>query len=131
MPTFGMQVAAFIKKTKLDGDVVLRKIVLDVGSSLIMKSPVDTGRFRANWLFGVGEPISGYDWNEKSPAASQERLVATLPEVRMGMVTYLTNNLPYALALEYGHSKQAPSGMVRVTIAEFQMYVAEAVASVK
>ena len=28
---------------------------------------------------------------------------------------YLTNKLPYAQALEYGHSQQAPSGMVRVS----------------
>ena len=28
---------------------------------------------------------------------------------------YLTNKLPYAQALEYGHSAQAPNGMVRVS----------------
>ena len=34
---------------------------------------------------------------------------------------YITNTVPYILALEYGSSPQArvPEGMVRVTIAEF------------
>jgi hypothetical protein len=37
------------------------------------------------------------------------------------------NNLPYGIALEYGHSKQAPSGMIRVTLARFQQIVDEAI----
>jgi hypothetical protein len=35
--------------------------------------------------------------------------------------------MPYALRLEYGWSKQAPAGMVRVTVAEFQAVVNAAV----
>ncbi len=37
------------------------------------------------------------------------------------------NNLPYAIALEYGHSDQAPGGMVRITQARFQQIVEEAI----
>jgi hypothetical protein len=37
------------------------------------------------------------------------------------------NNLPYAVPLEYGHSKQAPGGMVRITLARFQQIVDEAI----
>ncbi|WP_256203847.1 MULTISPECIES: hypothetical protein [unclassified Pseudomonas] len=37
------------------------------------------------------------------------------------------NNLPYAIPLEYGHSTQAPAGMVRVTLANFQHIVDEAI----
>ncbi|WP_429820275.1 hypothetical protein [Ensifer sp. B1-9] len=33
---------------------------------------------------------------------------------------FITNNLPYATALEAGHSKQAPIGMVAVTFAELE-----------
>lgn len=33
-------------------------------------------------------------------------------------VLWISNNLPYAVRLEYGWSKQAPSGMVRVTLLE-------------
>ncbi len=42
---------------------------------------------------------------------------------------YIMNNLPYARALEYGHSKQAPAGVVRITLAEVDSYVEAAVRS--
>ena len=38
------------------------------------------------------------------------------------------NSLPYIRPLEYeGHSKQAPAGMVRVSVTEFQTFVDNAV----
>jgi hypothetical protein len=46
-------------------------------------------------------------------------------------VHFLTNNLPYALRLEYGWSKnQAPAGMVGLAVAEFQSIVRDAAAEV-
>ena len=38
---------------------------------------------------------------------------------KAGDVFYITNNLPYAMAIEMGHSQQAPQGMVRTTAEEF------------
>jgi hypothetical protein len=43
-----------VEKTKADVNLVHRKVCLDLHKSLVMKSPVDTGRFRANWQVGVG-----------------------------------------------------------------------------
>ena len=44
-----------------------------------------------------------------------------------GQMAYIINNLPYAIPLEFGHSTQAPGGMVRVTVARFQRIVLEAI----
>lgn len=33
-------------------------------------------------------------------------------------VIYVSNSLPYIVPLEFGHSKQAPAGMVRTAIAD-------------
>jgi hypothetical protein len=41
---------------------------------------------------------------------------------------YITNNLPYAERLEYGWSGQAPSGMIRLSLAEFEQVLREEVA---
>jgi hypothetical protein len=43
-------------------------------------------------------------------------------------VIYLTNALPYARRLEYGWSKQAPSGMVRISAMRFAEAVRKAIA---
>ena len=37
----------------------------------------------------------------------------------IGDAIYITNNLPYAQVLENGHSQQAPTGMLAITVAEF------------
>jgi hypothetical protein len=40
---------------------------------------------------------------------------------RAGSVVYLTNNVPYIQKLEYdAHSRQAPNGMVRISVALFE-----------
>jgi hypothetical protein len=43
-----------------------------------------------------------------------------------GDIVFLVNNLPYGPRLERGWSKQAPSGMVGITVAEFQKAVSKA-----
>jgi hypothetical protein len=48
-----------------------------------------------------------------------------------GHTIYIVNNLPYANALENGHSKQAPSGMVKVTLQEFPGIVSAAAQEVR
>ncbi|NTX09022.1 hypothetical protein, partial [Myxococcus sp. CA040A] len=43
-----------------------------------------------------------------------------LEDSKLGDTVYVTNNLPYARRLEFGHSAQAPRGMVRVTVARLR-----------
>lgn len=40
-------------------------------------------------------------------------MTAGVQPLKLGDTAYLVNNLPYAVPLEYGHSSQAPAGMVR------------------
>jgi hypothetical protein len=130
--TFASDLAALVEKTKADVNLVHRKVCLDLHKSLVMKSPVDTGRFRANWQVGVGAINSATDSAvDKSGEAVVARAEGALQNVKVGGVIFLTNSLPYAQPLEYGHSKQAPGGMVRITVAEYEQYLANAVGSLK
>jgi hypothetical protein len=54
-----------------------------------------------------------------------------LPKDAAGKVHYITNNLPYAWRLEHGHSKQAPAGMVGLTVVEFAGIVDKAANDVR
>ncbi|VEB42983.1 Uncharacterised protein [Chromobacterium violaceum] len=40
----------------------------------------------------------------------------------VGVNAWLVNPMPYAVKLEYGWSKQAPAGMVRLTLAEISSH---------
>lgn len=112
---------------------VAQNSLMRVGGSIVLKSPVDTGRFRANWMSAYGGiDSSTTDTVSTSGAESIGRLDAKLNGLAVGQVFYFTNSLPYAQRLEYdAWSQQAPAGMVRLSVANWQSIVAEEVARVK
>jgi hypothetical protein len=86
------------------------------------------GRFRGNWQFSIDTPADGVlDQIDPSGNVSIAVLRTQVQSLTIGQTVYLVNNLPYAVPLEYGHSKQAPGGMVRITLAHFQQIVDEAI----
>ena len=86
------------------------------------------GRFRGNWQFSIGAPAEG-ELDQVDPAGgiTLAKLRLQVEQLTIGQTAYIVNNLPYAVPLEYGHSKQAPGGMVRITLARFQQIVDEAI----
>jgi len=88
------------------------------------------GRFRGNWQFSIDSPATE-ELDRIDPSGS-ETIAALLSQVQaltIGQTAYIVNNLIYAVPLEYGHSTQAPHGMVRVTLARFQEIVDKAVSA--
>lgn len=140
--SFALQLQKFAEKTKANTDTVVQKVTLDIAKSVIEKSPVGNpdlwrspappgyvgGRFRANWMFGVGQVnTTTTEDTDKDGGTTLNRLSAAIGATGAGGVTYISNSLPYAIPLEYGHSSQVPPhAMVRGTVAEFQQYVNQA-----
>lgn len=129
--SFSTDIQKFARKTGGDLEQVVRATCLQLSASIIERTPVDTGRARANWQASLGRPdLSVRDAEDKQGDA-------TLAKVRQevqnapGSVFFLANNLPYIRRLEYdAWSGQAPSGMVRVTVQEFEQSLAKAVRDV-
>jgi hypothetical protein len=97
-------------------------------NGLVAGSDYVGGRFRGNWQFSIDSPADGVlDQIDPSGNVSIAVLRAQVQSLTIGQTAYLVNNLPYAVPLEYGHSKQAPGGMVRITLARFQQIVDEAI----
>ena len=104
-------------------EITVRGILLDLTRLIIKESPVDTGRFRGNWQASFGSPKgSKLQRKDKSKDGSStaDRADKVIANFEMGQTFYLTNNLPYARRLEYGYSKQAPSGMLRINVMRVQ-----------
>ena len=121
--TFSLDLSKFIAKAKLDTGTVIRKVGADALRSVVEKSPVDTGRFRANWVVTYGpttQTVLGLDKSGINAINSGLRVIQLL---NPGDDLWISNNLPYARRLEYGYSGQAPAGMVRITVRQFQQYV--------
>jgi hypothetical protein len=125
MGTFSIPIAELAARVKLDLETVARKSTHDVFRAVALKSPVDTGRFRANWNVSAGAPDQTVTASTDKTRADREVLKAlALP---VGGVMYMANALPYAVRLEHGWSKQAPAGMVRLSAVEYSDYVQMAI----
>jgi hypothetical protein len=120
--------------SKLDGnlDVFVQKVIIDMGSSVIKRSPVRSGRFRNNWNFSEAAPdISAGRGPDPAGSGAQAQIAALAAKAKAGGVFYFTNALPYAWRIETGWSDQAPSGVVGLTVAEFQAKVDKAAGEIK
>lgn len=129
---FSLRIKQFVAQTKADIDTVIKKIALDCFSKIILRSPVDTGRFRGNWQVEIGEmPAGTVALDDKEGTAAISAAQAKILDLKAGDIIFLVNNLPYAWPLENGHSGQAPNGMVELTVIEYQKFVDDAVAATK
>ena len=90
---------AFIKTAKDDlvkaTEGIMQVISSEMLHRIMKRTPVDTGRARAGW-----------------------RLMKT---GKMKFV--ISNEVHYIIYLEFGHSKQAPGGMVRITLQELKYLI--------
>ncbi len=106
---------------------IVRGTLLGLTSRIIKRSPVDTGRFRNNWNASINSMNqTTTETVDRSGASAINKARATINTLEMGSTFYLSNNLPYAQRLEYGWSDQAPSGMLRISVAELQARMNEA-----
>lgn len=145
---FALDIQKFAKKCGSNADLVVRKTVMDIGRSLVEKTPVGNpdmwqnpdnkpdgyvgGHARANWTHSVeSRVIHEIDGVDPSGEKTNERIAASVPVKAAGMVHFIQNSVPYIQRLEDGHSHQAPNGMVALTEVEFQGMIKNALAELK
>ena len=143
MAHWTMDLNNFCEKNKVAIKEVRKNYAFALYSSIVKKTPVDTGRARANWNVSVGSPdLSTTEDTRKTP-----KLKDKMPDPNGDESIFISNNLPYITKLEYGgypnppkkgsgktvngYSKQAPEGMVGVTLANNEAIFNAALRSVK
>lgn len=143
---FRRDYAAIIKKAGDRAEMVVRASASAIGASLVERSPVGDpsmwkgpvpagyvgGRFKNNWQYGVGSINTDTSAPpDQAGGGSTGRINQGLVTWRPGQTIFITQSLPYAYRLEHGWSQQAPSGMVRLTVLEFQSKVRQAAEKLK
>lgn len=144
--SFALSLASFAKKAPEQARQVVRKVSLDLLTATVLRTPVGNpdlwkskppagyvgGRLRANWTVSLVNPdTTTSDAIDKTGQGTISRGGAVIGQADGTKDICITNSLPYAIPIEYGHSGvQAPQGMVRVTVAEFNQYVERAAAEV-
>lgn len=119
--SFSLDLSRLIEKANGQTEVAVRKVMMEAFRGVVLKTPVRTGRARANWTVGYNGPSNTVtDAEDKSGGATIGKIASEVQTVRVddSMNVWLTNALPYVPKLEYGYSQQAPQGMVRLTLTE-------------
>jgi hypothetical protein len=103
-----------------NADQLVRKAALAIDAVLVLATPVDTGRARANWQVELNRPAEGTT-TSVSPSGREalEQGKSTIAGYRGGTpdaAVHITNNLPYIGKLNDGHSAQAPAGFVEEAV---------------
>jgi len=111
--SFNDDIARLARKLAITEAKAVAAFCLNISRRVDNMSPFDTGLFRANWQATLDQPYTG----ATKPANRAGGIDHVIPFAKTanGHIFYLTNKIPYARALEYGHSQQAPMGMVRVS----------------
>lgn len=109
-----------------------RMMLRDVQRALVTGSPVDTGLFRGNWQVTFNSaPLYAIPNRDRNGARTIAEADARINQLVRGgggvMKVYFSNMLIYANALEYGHSKQAPAGVMGIVSLRLRSFMANAI----
>lgn len=144
MAEYGIEdIHNFAKITEDKIEQIFRLSAIQLFKSVILKTPVDTGRARSNWQTEIGKFSKGEIDHIKNNEALIADMINKVNEGTIAQGYFLANNLPYIQKLEYGgyplapkqgswdkkkkdfvikteggFSKQAPEGMVRISLEE-------------
>jgi hypothetical protein len=120
---------------EVDGSVVavIKKACFDLYAQIVKRTPVDTGRAKGSWGIGVEHSDAVLPPGEYG----DNGVVQMVGDATDGVFSFnvndeqvvIYNNLEYIEALESGHSAQAPSGMVAISLAEFEAHFRAALAT--
>lgn len=122
MAGFAEQIANFRKSTEARASKKVRRIALEIHKQIVMRSPVDTGRFRANNQVSINTlPVDAVLEVDKSGQATLLHGQEAAATYNLGDTIFIYNNVPYAFVLEFGRndgspgSTKAPEGVFRIS----------------
>lgn len=129
--SFALDMSKFTAKTDKQLSQIVRKTAFGLFSAVMKGTPVDSGRARGAWMFSINKFDDTAPTNVRSDGEVQTEILSGVAQYKAGDVLTLSNNVDYIERLEYGWSKQAPTGMVRVNIMRFQQFVDQASKGIK
>ena len=137
--TFKLDLSKAIENIKKDRDKIIRGTLAQLSTNIIKSTPVGNpalwapsslpaphgyvgGSLRGAWNASFGHPDLSLSGNiEKGGGGKTANDAASIANTfDAGETFYLTNPLPYATRVEFGHSTQRPNGMLRVNLKQAQ-----------
>lgn len=105
---------------------IIKKSVFDLTNSIIMDTPVDTGRLKANWQVSFNTPIDAeLKLEDKSGRTTASKAKRLINGSKVPLVYWIQNNLPYAETIEFGLYPKNPKTGTRYEIRDKDNFVTE------
>jgi hypothetical protein len=105
----------FTKVVRKDVEKGVKRIALLVLRNLISISPIDTGRFRGNWVVGIGNKNNA-SYAKRTRSSAEKQGASRINQFKPFKTIFISNNLPYARRLNEGWSEQAPANFVSLAV---------------
>jgi hypothetical protein len=102
-----------------NADKTVRKVAMAIDQTVVMATPVDKGRARANWIAALDVPVtSPTEAQDPSGAAAIAQAASVVGQYDgdRNSEVHITNNLPYIGPLNDGSSRQAPKNFVQQAV---------------
>ena len=125
MDTFSIDLARFGDNALNNAEKIVRKIALDLHGRIVARTPVATGRAKANNQVSLGSLGTNVVERDEPTALgtpapiTESEAKAKARAYKLGQSIFIYNNVHYITLLEFHHqSTQAPSGMFRISFME-------------
>ena len=101
---FALDITKFAEDFEKGAEETVRGTAIELFVSIVMMSPVDTGRFMGNWNTSAHKPNVkvNYSIQDKTGAVASAKVHSFIKKSPDWTSFFLTNNLPYAMTLEMG-----------------------------
>lgn len=125
---FSMDLRTFRVKVERDAVIFAKRLALTVDRHLVMNTPVDTGRLRANWIPSLESPVSSTippfaegtkgSTGAANATGAMTAMATVLTSFALGQRIWIVNNVEYLKYLNDGTTptKQASPGFVEAAV---------------
>ncbi len=117
LATFTRRIQRRARQVELRVNDVVAQTAIVIDQTVVLTTPVKTGRARANWLPSLDFPITeATEETDKSGQATIAKGRAIIQSRKPGQTVYISNNVHYIGLLNDGTSSQAPRNFVSIAV---------------
>jgi hypothetical protein len=123
---FNLALKKFMLRSNISEDKVIRKVAFDLLSNMLQpepygKYPVDLGQSRAGWYASVVGLGKKFDFDSRVKGESKVNEGKAQSKFKSNLTgsnkyVEMINGVNHTIFLEYGHSRQAPAGFIRISM---------------
>ena len=117
-------VREFMRRFEEEAGLIFADATQRTANSVARLAPIAEGEYLADWDIGVNaEPPETNPPGDPKRSQTRARFKGALGRLKFGDRAIFNNDDPVANRLEFGYSKQAPQGVVRLTTRQWNRFI--------